>query len=340
MSRMFEVVIQLSCLLAGISCVVALDQDLIIDRIQYCLEQGQLMNIKDRKCHSIFGQGPCDDGEWWVQKSPGPSCSGKECKVPKEFITGLGECKPNRCALPKVFYNGTCVYIENASVCTERGKGLVVNLKGETECKCGNGWAQDSFGKCQQLFSQGNCKDNEIFITRTEALKRNDIDVPCRIGDTCKKECEEKTYKYFIQTLNESYGFIDNRCKIEGQSKLGICCPNDIPQSNLNESIPWYLDRLKTIEDTRGICIRNPCPPGQSLFSDLNSVDPDAVTCYEADDSIKTCKDDIDFIEGFLVCPDPLFDIKSTSTKLAIACRRGYFWHRRKKRCVRGYGRR
>jgi hypothetical protein len=296
-------------------------------------------------CHAPLSQGPCIDSEWWVQKKPGLACSSKEectLNIPVKYLQGLGECAFRHCELPDVYYNGKC---QNAqvNVCKEKGKHLVVNLKGDAVCQCGQGWGQDENGNCALLYSEGSCGSGNLFIRRDQALTRSDLDVPCRQDLPCKQEC--KSMKYFIETLEEEYGCFDYSCKVA--NKRGFCCPL-LPA--MDDTILWYIDRLHYAEYTRGICVRNPCPPGEVLHHNITqseeyTEDQDTnIYCTPANDEVLTCEGEIKLDgDGRLkCCPNSClqssgYDLRISTTNVR-SCRRRYFYHPQRERCVRGYG--
>eukprot|EP00088_Acartia_fossae_P029025 TRINITY_DN2981_c0_g1_i1.p1 TRINITY_DN2981_c0_g1~~TRINITY_DN2981_c0_g1_i1.p1 ORF type:complete len:103 (-),score=6.70 TRINITY_DN2981_c0_g1_i1:66-374(-) len=102
---------------------------------------------------------------------------------------------------------------------------------------------------------------------------------------------------------------------------------------------------MKLAENTRGICVRNPCPPGEILHHNISRYNNDytKVLCYKADESMKTCQTEVDYNEatGKLTCCEPFCLATFAARNVARAnCRRGYFFSRRRKRCIRGYGKR
>jgi len=325
-------------------------KEAIVGRIQYCLEEGKVLSLDRFKiqerdhCFAPLTQGPCKDREWWVQRKPDKVCSGIECMVPVKYITGIGICVTKHCSLPKVFYKGACID-NQIDVCKEKGKSLIVNLKGESVCECGQGWAIDPNGDCALLFTQGNCGDGNLFIKREHAIDVQDLDVPCRNNRPCQQKCANYSFEYFIETLKDEYGCYDDICKVGGRK--GFCCPEPGLDGDI---ILWYINRLHFAEYSRAICIRNPCNAGEILFHDISDptdndgdilqVDQDKMICTPAERNVLTCEGEIEIKENGILycCPNTCLAIFGFADRNRPRCRQRYFYHPRRKRCVRGYG--
>jgi len=327
---------------AGLSTIT------VLNRMQYCLQEAKLVDIQKHNfpCYAPLTQGPCDDGQWWVQKT-GLTCSASECAVPSKYFSGIGECANKTCELPQILHQGECKDIEDLEQCG-KGKYLVVNLKGVAQCQCGQGWAEDANGDCQFLYSQGNCGSGNQFMRKDQVIHVPDIDVKCKEDSLCQKECD--AFVYFYETMEKVYGCYDGRCKIG--NKEGLCCPKI---RSTEDDIDFLLQRLKNAESTRGVCVRNPCPPGEILYHNLTAVElgqvkpedvtfADRVYCQPANDNVMTCEGEIEIDSGKLNCCESgcsdgdflvTFGIISRNRP---RCRRGYFFHRRRQRCVRGHG--
>jgi len=305
---------------------------LIEDRILYCLQEGKLYNSQDDKCYAALDTEPCKSDQWWVQRDPATSpCFNNECNLKRPYLAGLGECKfNNNCELPYIFYKGECTNVQKASLCSKENEVLIANLRGEGVCRCGNGWAEDDYGDCIFLYSQGKCEEGYQFLRRNQMVNDTE-DFLCRKNHVCNKD-ECSLLKYFSETIEQKFGCYDDSCRQDGQD--GHCCPKSYPQ---NDILLWYLDRLKLVENTRGVCVRNRCGAGKMLFA--TQEEEDTLQCFEADDNVINCKTGLELVNGKLsCCAGQCLESFGVNTQKGRPCRRGYFYSRRRSRCVRGWG--
>ena len=132
--------------------------NLLVSWSEQCDDE-ELLHTISGECHPPGSQGPCNKGEWLLDKM------------------GKGElkCFENPCNLPdQVFYEGSCRYFHEDAVCGESalGQRLFVTDQGEGVCGCDvdEGWIDDQQGNCVQEFMPGSCSENQVVRIRTATV--------------------------------------------------------------------------------------------------------------------------------------------------------------------------
>jgi len=297
-----------------------------------CAKQGSLYSELDNQCWEPFSKGPCSESELFF--------------LSKERMTGTCIFHNNVDCEEEQVWNGTkCLEPYMDESCKGEGKKLRLNIYGNIECDCEDGWISKD-GSCQQESTLAWCEQGEL-------LQRSDCNC------VYYRECDSFMEDVFqLTSLKQEKDFTNYRlgvervaCKICNQKQKEVCCP----KTNMlaNQFNPDELQGIlkKFYEKVSLECAKNNCPvgtlpwserPGKCIkvsqdTSSKGRIAGDLVRITGQSRSACSLLLEVDDSgEDILSCDETLDDLslRNVPGSFRHKCRRGRIWSMFRRKCV------
>jgi len=265
-----------------------------------CLKTGRLQH-SDNNCYPPLSDVPCTANQRFVMDDAGRGvCMDLTCKD-----------NNNRFSQDKLMYKGKCENLFDSDICKGNGRLLMLNVKGEGVCVCGDGWVEGPKGKCSLLYTRGHCPSQQILvslISLAHSPQLREREYSCSMGNKCvaASECSGcnmiKEFESMFFGMNNSP--MPSTCSKKGQKQF--CCPKNAAETPKDE-VKYYMNRMMDAPKGFGKCVTNICKPGHTIYPLYKNS---TAECFPAEKNLDSCTTDIILSRGIVQCkPDNFLDL-------------------------------
>jgi len=270
-------------------------------------------------------------------------------------------CEPNPCLnTNRVWFQGACTFIFNASACPSVGERLFVDKHGDAICDCDDGWARGPGGKCFQEFTRGFCQEDTILRIKKKRCQAQTLDLdfqecifPFIHNNTVYTGCAQKDWPQQLSEEVENHPWCPTALtpdKTLLEFNWGLCddtCPLD-----KHETAVLYKDELRLLvtNSTNNLeCIDNPCGDPRISLPHITTWNETNIVCHNVTFKDEMCEIYVNE-ETNLECCDARNTLKceqahikglttfkvvsSCNGKKSCRCSAGYTWSEFRDMCI------
>lgn len=281
-----------------------------------CAKQGFLYSDFDQQCWEPLSQGPCSKSELFV--------------LNKESLTGTCLFHNNVECDSEQIWNGTsCLEQYMDESCKGEGKKLRLNIYGEIECECDDGWSYKD-GSCHQESTLAWCEQGEL-------LQKSNCN--CVYYQDCPSFMEDvsqlTSLKLEEDFTNYRLGVERVACNVCNQKDEEVCCyktnmlASQLNPDELQEILKKFYGKI-SLQCTKNICPDGTLPwserPGECIKVS-NYASKGRSSC-----SLFLEKNDLG--EEVLSCDLEDISFRNVPGSFRHKCRRGRIWSIFRRKCV------